>query len=68
MKNVTLTVSPNPIYPVPPPMPAAPYPPTTPFSPSSRVYSISFSAQFDDEANAMSFASRLLAMVNGDSE
>ena len=64
MKNISLIVGSNPTYYVPPPMPAAPAPP---FSPNpSKLYNVSFSAQFEDEAAAILFASKLLAMTSGE--
>lgn len=60
MKNVSLTVSNNSYMP-PAQVPAAPG-----FAAPSKVYTVSFSAQFDDEAAAIKFAAELLNKVSGD--
>lgn len=71
MKNVSLTITntiaPNYIPPV-PPMQHALAPPAPVGSPfiQPKVYTVSFSAQFDEEAEAIKFAAELLNKVSGD--
>lgn len=63
MKNVSLTVTNNSHLPPAQIVPAAPG-----FATPSKVYTVSFSAQFDDEAAAIKFAAELLNKVSGDAE
>lgn len=67
MKNVSLTITntiaPNYTPPVPPMQQPAPV--GSPFI-QLKVYTVSFSAQFDEEAEAIKFAAELLNKVSGD--
>jgi len=69
MKNVSLiitnTMAPN-YIPLAHPM-QQPVPVVSPFIPP-KVYTVSFSAQFDEEAWAIKFAAELLDKVAGDGE
>lgn len=62
MKNVSMTVN-NISYNAPTQAPAAPG-----FAAPSKVFTVSFSAQFDEEAEAIKFAAQLLNKVSGDAE
>ena len=63
MKNVNMTISTyGSGYAPAPPLPQQP---ATPFAPG-KIYSVSFSAQFDEEAEAIKFAAELLNKVSGD--
>ena len=62
MKNVSLTVNSNPIVSLaPPPIQSPAFAPAQQSQqPQTRVYSVSFSAQFDTEIEAQEFAIMLL--------
>lgn len=64
MKNISLNINPNAITSLPPPA----YPAAPPFVSAKQTYSISFSIQFENEAECLSFANKLLNMANGDAE
>ena len=66
MKNISLVINNNAIGYVPPAQP--PMQQGAPFAPSRQIYAVSFSAQFDTEAEAIKFAAELLNKVTGDAE
>jgi len=68
MKNVSLIINNSAIGYVPPPQPAMQQPPAGALFVQPKIYAVSFSAQFDDEAAAIKFAAELLNKVSGDAE
>jgi hypothetical protein len=65
MKNVNMTINNIAVQ-----TPVPSFPPTAPgaMPESKKVYAVSFSVQFDDEAEALKLAATLLNIVTGDSE
>jgi len=61
MKNISLTINPNSVTSLaPPPMPAPPFNQPAPPMPK-QVYSVSASAQFDDEDEALVFVNFIIS-------
>lgn len=64
MKNISLTINPNAITSIAPPTQPYPAPPFV--AQPKQIHSLSFSAQFETEAECLNFTNKLLGMVNGD--
>lgn len=63
MKNISLTISPFASG-----YTLAPTPPMALPSAPKQVYSVGLSVQFDNEADAMKFATKLINVITGDAE
>ena len=68
MKNLSLTINPNAITSLAPPVYVPPFapgsPPPAPAPIPKQVHSVSIAAQFDEEDEAANFASYMLSKIN----